>query len=1284
MEGGGGGGCPPCRGTPDRVEQWLSGKETPELLRGLVMGETLGVGSFGEVRVGTLPSGEHCAVKVMDPRKLSGTSLSEMRNEVNALAKLRHPHVIRYYGMTEGGSCTSRWCNDEYCGCLEFDADDDGCCSKCGHTELCHAASPEQRDTVAIVQELAAGGDLVSLLFTSSLGYRMDDIIPRSYFHQLLEGIAYCHSQKVCHGDIKPENLCLNSSAKLKIVDFGLCHELGSSTRGGAGGSGLGGSGWSSGGSGSHIHSGCYTAPEIHAKDQEFDREAADVWSCGVVLYMMTAREVPFEYSDGAGPAAIQDGTFPWPSSMDSELRNLITVMLDPRPSSRWTIDQIRRHPWYERPVMTQKELTLHMADHMQSAWAEQKKHELVKLLQSPQPPARPAAPRPTEGEEPGRAAPSSEALRQLELGAAHASPVQPALPRASLSGPAGLGGLTLQSPRTDDPATEPAAQDEGGGAAADTASVDSAAASAGPAAGEEAAPALRPASAPANPSTATDMVGAGAPTEPTDSPGISTTTSMDEATQPPELPAAGSDAASLSPRDPHTSFRQAAQPFDDSNSDSDADGEEASLDLQLEMSLGASRPAPMSEAAAAAGEGMEPESDAMDPGAPGKASAPEPRPSSGGERERPAGAVTLSGPPLAAEDGASSSRNSKRTHSKTRPIGDAGEDAAASGRESARAKRTHSQTRMPPHERAARQGRAAGQAGHGDSSADRRQRAGSEEPDESRYKGRKKLANEARSSGTSEPAAAFGEIGADALDREMSSGSATGEHRLKRTTRAHMSSKPDVLDETGPTSASFAPASAAAASTPRPEFKAGEQKDEASAAAAKPPRSHGAAGRTTPTGVAVHTYINIPGGTKKQAVDVLTSALRNMSIHANVSMTTAGDVIIRHSSANTDRETSPLVESGGAAMRSLGGRSPMRVAPGTPDSPGSASNSDAEAGDTSRGGTPVPQALMKAQVYERPAAAGGGAVIGVQRLRGPLLPHLQQFARIKEQVERTVAAGTPDKPDKAESGDKPDEAEDDEAGESEPAAESDEEGEDGERTRVTTPPPPTSAAPDPATAKATAAAPAPSPAPASPAVAAAPAAAKSSPLRRFKSEPDSRRAAADPSQSQEREMSLEGAAAALEAAAKSDGTAAAASRREGGGGRRRRGKAAQLFAMPSDAAAAERRELPRGTMGDAMPSADVDMGERGTKERRASVGSKDEDLAPLRDGGEAGGAAAVDAGAEGESEPAAMDDLEALVGDKRTVAEVGLLDRRRRAGSEEPAEDRHVRARLSVDSSKG
>ena len=104
---------------------------------------------------------------------------------------------------------------------------------------------------------------------------------------------------------------------------------------------------------------------------------------------MMIAREVPFEYSDGVGPAAIQEGTFPWPQSMDDELRSLIGYMLDPNPITRWTIEQIKQHAWYRRPLMSQDDLALRMADHMQNSWVEQKKHELVKLLQSPVQPPR-------------------------------------------------------------------------------------------------------------------------------------------------------------------------------------------------------------------------------------------------------------------------------------------------------------------------------------------------------------------------------------------------------------------------------------------------------------------------------------------------------------------------------------------------------------------------------------------------------------------------------------------------------------------------------------------------------------------------------------------------------------------------------------------------------------------------------------------------------------------------------------------------------------------------------
>jgi serine/threonine protein kinase len=342
----------------------------------------------------------------MDPEKLSDArSLQEMRNEVKALTKLNHIHVIRYYGMETEGNCHSRWCNHQYCGCLELDADEDGICVKCEHPADMHAATAETRQTVSIVQELAAGGDLVSLLFTASLGYRMDDVIPRSYFHQLIDGIEYCHSQRICHGDIKPENLCLDADAVLKIVDFGLCHEIGTSARvgigagsgghsgGGGGSSGRccrgsssgGGSGWSSGGSnGSAINSGCYTAPEI-AQGRKHDRQAADIWSCGVVLYNMVERSEPFEQSDSPGPRSMQDGTFAWPDTMGEDLRNLIRHMLDPEPATRYNIAQIMEDPWYRQHVLPQQDLTRLMTDHMSRTWFEQDKQVMVDLLQTPQ-----------------------------------------------------------------------------------------------------------------------------------------------------------------------------------------------------------------------------------------------------------------------------------------------------------------------------------------------------------------------------------------------------------------------------------------------------------------------------------------------------------------------------------------------------------------------------------------------------------------------------------------------------------------------------------------------------------------------------------------------------------------------------------------------------------------------------------------------------------------------------------------------------------------------------------
>jgi serine/threonine protein kinase len=155
------------------------------------------------------------------------------------------------------------------------------------------------------------------------------------------------------------------------------------------------------------------------------------VWSCGVVLYMMIAREVPFEYSDGAGPPGMQNGSFPWPPSMDPELRGLICAMLQPDPTKRWSISKIKESAWYRRPTMPQDQLTLRMAEHMQNSWVEQDKHEIAKLLQSPSQPPRPS----------GEAA--ADHINAIELGAA-------ALHRLDLASPQGTATTAARHARQD------------------------------------------------------------------------------------------------------------------------------------------------------------------------------------------------------------------------------------------------------------------------------------------------------------------------------------------------------------------------------------------------------------------------------------------------------------------------------------------------------------------------------------------------------------------------------------------------------------------------------------------------------------------------------------------------------------------------------------------------------------------------------------------------------------------------------------------------------------------
>ncbi|RYQ81054.1 hypothetical protein Ahy_Scaffold1g107064 isoform E [Arachis hypogaea] len=129
---------------------------------------------------------------------------------------------------------------------------------------------------LAIVLEYAAGGELFGRICTAG---RFSEDEARFFFQQLISGVSYCHSMQICHRDLKLENTLLdgNPAPRLKICDFGfsksaLLHSQPKST----------------------VGTPAYIAPEVLSR-KEYDGKIADVWSCGVTLYVMLVGAYPFE-----------------------------------------------------------------------------------------------------------------------------------------------------------------------------------------------------------------------------------------------------------------------------------------------------------------------------------------------------------------------------------------------------------------------------------------------------------------------------------------------------------------------------------------------------------------------------------------------------------------------------------------------------------------------------------------------------------------------------------------------------------------------------------------------------------------------------------------------------------------------------------------------------------------------------------------------------------------------------------------------------------------------------
>lgn len=197
-------------------------------------GDNLGEGSYGSVWLALNgDTGELFALKEVrmgSSDKHRDESIEQLEQEVNVLSRLVHPNIVRYIGITR------------------------------------------EETALFIFLEYVPGGSIASLV--NRFGKFEENVI-RVYTRQILIGLAYLHSQRVVHRDIKGANILVEKSGRIKLADFGMAKVLervsiGKSFKGSA----------------------CWMAPEV-IRQQNVGFEA-DIWSVGCTVYEMATGAPPW------------------------------------------------------------------------------------------------------------------------------------------------------------------------------------------------------------------------------------------------------------------------------------------------------------------------------------------------------------------------------------------------------------------------------------------------------------------------------------------------------------------------------------------------------------------------------------------------------------------------------------------------------------------------------------------------------------------------------------------------------------------------------------------------------------------------------------------------------------------------------------------------------------------------------------------------------------------------------------------------------------------------------
>jgi calcium-dependent protein kinase len=248
----------------------------------------LGEGSYGKVikAIHKLTSSVR-AIKII--KKTKPESEAEITNEIKMLTLIDHPNIVKIFEFYVTP-------NEYYLA-----------------TEYCEGELFEKIVEMAPLRE-----EIAAIIM-----------------HQILSAVHYCHTMDILHRDLKPENILfsgknLDKNVRIKIVDFGTAKILDKNNH-----------------ESKVIGSSYYIAPEVLKKDYN---EKCDLWSCGVILYILLTGEAPFNgHNDAEIIKKIKIGKLDFKKLKKASLEalDLIKKLLIRNPTDRISASEALGHPWF-------------------------------------------------------------------------------------------------------------------------------------------------------------------------------------------------------------------------------------------------------------------------------------------------------------------------------------------------------------------------------------------------------------------------------------------------------------------------------------------------------------------------------------------------------------------------------------------------------------------------------------------------------------------------------------------------------------------------------------------------------------------------------------------------------------------------------------------------------------------------------------------------------------------------------------------------------------------------